>query len=84
MADAITASEARQRFFPLIKQVNEDHEPIEIVAKGGNAILLSKADYDAMQEALYLFSTPANARRLLESIEQARLGNIAEHDLIRE
>jgi PHD/YefM family antitoxin component YafN of YafNO toxin-antitoxin module len=30
---------------------------------GQNRIGLSKADYDAMQEALYLFSTPANARR---------------------
>lgn len=34
MAAAITASEARKHLFPLIKQVNEDHDTIEIVSKG--------------------------------------------------
>ena len=32
---SITASEARQGLFPLIKKVNEDHDAIEIVSRHG-------------------------------------------------
>src|SRR5262249_47356123 len=51
---AITATEARKRLFPLIEQVNNDHMPIEIVHKHGNAVLVSKEDWDAMVETAYL------------------------------
>lgn len=51
MVAAITATEARKRFFPLLKQVNEDRTPIEIVHAGGNAVLVSKEDWDAMVDA---------------------------------
>ena len=43
---AITASEARKRLFPLIEQVNEDRAPVEITSRAGDAILMSRADYD--------------------------------------
>lgn len=79
---AITASEARKNLFPLIEQVNDDHSPIEITSKRGNAVLMSRADYDALQETAYLLRVPANARRLLESLEQARKGDRQEHDVL--
>ncbi len=78
---AITASEARKKLFPLIEQVNDDREPVEITSKRGEAVLLSKADYDALTETASLLRVPANARRLLESLEQARRGQRQEHEL---
>ena len=36
---AMSASEARKRLFPLIEQVNDDQEPVEIVSKAGTAYL---------------------------------------------
>ena len=78
---AITASEARKKLFPLIEQVNDDREPVEITSKRGKAVLLSKADYDALTETASLLRVPANARRLLESLEQARRGQRQEHEL---
>lgn len=78
---AITASEARKNLFPLIEQVNDDHTPVEITSKRGNAVLMSRSDFDALQETAYLLRVPANARRLLESLEQARAGRREEHDL---
>jgi antitoxin YefM len=77
----LTATEARKRLFPLIEQVNDDHQPIEIISKRGNAVLISRDDYDALQETAYLLRAPANARRLLESLDQARSGEREEHDL---
>ena len=78
---AVTASEARKTLFPLIEQVNEDHVPVEITSKRGNAVLMSLEDYQALQETAYLLRVPANARRLLESLAQAQSGNREEHEL---
>jgi antitoxin YefM len=79
---AITASEARKQLFPLIERVNDDRQPVEIMSKRGDAVLLSRADYDALQETAYLLRVPANARHLLESLTQARAGERTEHALI--
>lgn len=78
---AISASEARKTLFPLIERVNQDHTPIEIVSKHGNAVLVSKEDWDAIVETNYLLRPPANARHLMESVEQWRAGQARERDL---
>ena len=78
---AITASEARKNLFPLIEQVNDDRRPVEITSKRGDAVLMSRADYDALTETALLLRVPANARRLLESLAQARAGEREVHDL---
>ena len=81
MSSAISASEARKSLFPLIERVNEDHTPIEIVSKRGNAVLVSKEDWDAIVETNYLLRSPANAKRLAESVEQWRAGGATTRDL---
>jgi antitoxin YefM len=78
---AITATDARKRLFPLIEQVNDDHVVVEIVHKHGNAILVSKDDWDAMVETAYL-SQGANGRMLRRSIAQLRAGEGAVHDMV--
>jgi antitoxin YefM len=78
---AISASEARRTLFPLIEQVNADHTPVEIVSKRGNAVLVSKEDWDSIVETNYLLRTPANAKRLMESVEQWRSGEAVERPL---
>ena len=65
---AISASEARQRLFPLLEQVNTDHEPVRITSKAGDAVLMSADDYDSWQDTVYLLRSPENARRLMESV----------------
>jgi antitoxin YefM len=81
MTAAISASEARKSLFPLIERVNEDHTPVEIVSKRGNAVLVSKEDWDAIVETNYLLRSPANAKRLIESVEQWRAGGATARDL---
>lgn len=80
MTAAISASEARKTLFPLIERVNDDHTPVEIVSKRGNAVLVSKEDWDAIVETNYLLRTPANAKHLAESVEQWRAGRTTERD----
>jgi antitoxin YefM len=80
---AITASEARKNLFPLIEKVNDDHAPIEITSKRGDAILMSVDDYRALEETAYLLRSPANVRRLLESLSAAQSGSARERELDR-
>ncbi|WP_090039671.1 MULTISPECIES: type II toxin-antitoxin system prevent-host-death family antitoxin [unclassified Leifsonia] len=79
---AITATDARKGLFGLIQQVNQDHTAVEVVSKHGNAVIMSKEDYDAITETAYLLRNAANAERLLESIERARRGEFEKHGLL--
>lgn len=78
---SISASEARKTLFPLIERVNANHEAIEIVSRKGNAVLMPADEYAAWQETAYLFRSPANARRLLDSYARARAGATEIHAL---
>jgi antitoxin YefM len=70
----ISASEARRRLFPLIVQVNQDRTEVRITSKGGNAVLVSEAEFEAWQTTRHLYSTRANAEHLEASIEEALRG----------
>jgi antitoxin YefM len=56
---------------------------VEITSRKGDAVLLSRADYDALEETAHLLRVPANAGRLIESLQQALDGQRDEHDLVR-
>jgi antitoxin YefM len=71
---AITATEARKRLFPLIKQVNEDRAPVEIISNHGRAYLVAADDYESMEETDYLLRSPANAARLMTAADEVRRG----------
>lgn len=67
----LSASEARANLFSLVEQVNQDHLPREITSRKGNAVLLSKADWDSLQKTLYLQSVPG----LLQAVKAAEQAN---------
>ncbi|OBI40623.1 prevent-host-death family protein [Mycobacterium kyorinense] len=72
---SISASEARQRLFPLLEQVNTDHQPVRITSRAGDGVLMSADDYDSWQETVYLLRSPENAKRLMEAVARDK----AEH-----
>lgn len=69
--------------WPLEEKVNNDRTPIDITSRRGGAVLLSRADYDALEETAHLLRVPANAKRLVESLQQALTAQREEHQLIR-
>jgi antitoxin YefM len=79
---SITASEARQRLFPLIEEVNDDQVAVEIVSKKGTAFLVSADEYRSLKETVYLLQSPANAARLRASLDDAAAGAVEEHELL--
>lgn len=80
---AVTASEARKHLFPLIEQVNADRTAVEITSRRGDAVLISRSEYQALEETAHLLRAPKNARRLLESLDQAARGEREVHELVR-
>ena len=69
---AVSATSARSNLYRLIDQVNENSEPLTITGQRGNAVLISEADWQAIQETLFLQAVPG----LTESIRQARLEGV--------
>lgn len=65
-----------------MKSANANHTPFHVTNKSGeDVVIVSKADFDSIQETMYLLSSPANAERLNESILELNDGKGQEHDL---
>ena len=66
----ISATAARSELYRVIDATLEAHEPIQITGKRGNAILVSEADWRAIQETLYLVSIPGMRESILDGIAE--------------
>jgi prevent-host-death family protein len=78
----VSANEARENLFSLVEQVNQDHLPRVITSQKGDAVLLSKEDWDSLQETIYLQSVPGLVNSLRES-ERAD-DWVSEEDFLKE
>lgn len=52
-------SNARKEFYKLLKEVNENHQEIEIISdkSENNAVLIGKEDWESIKGTLYLEQT---------------------------
>jgi antitoxin YefM len=62
-----TSTQARAKLFNLIDETNQTHEPIYIKGKRNEAVILSRKDYESMQETLYLKSIPGLAQSIIDA-----------------
>lgn len=68
-----------------LDKVRNNHIPLYVTsANGEDVVVISKADYESMEETFYLLKSPANAARLLQSIEDYKNGLGQERSLIEE
>ena len=73
--DAITYSNARANFASTMDKVCQEHEPLIITRNGEQSVvMLSLEDFKSLEETAYLLRSPANAKRLMKSIEQLEVG----------
>lgn len=78
---AVTFTDARQHFADTLRKVSEDAEPVRVLRRGAPDVILIDADeYAAMIETIYLFSNPANAAHINESLEQLERGDVVDLD----
>lgn len=80
--DVLTYSDTRARLKEVMDKVIEDRAPIVVTRRRGEAVVMvSLAEWQAMEETRHLLSTKANARRLADAIEQLDAGRGLEHTL---
>jgi antitoxin YefM len=69
MNDSISYSELRQKLKTCLDRVCEDRRPLHVERKNGeDVVIISREDFDALEETSYLLSSPKNANRLQESL----------------
>lgn len=79
--EIVTYSETRANLKAIMDRVVNDHIPVAITRQRGKpVVMIDLDDWNAMQETMYLLSTPNNAKRLMESIAQADAGLVIEID----
>jgi len=65
----LNATEARSKLYNLIDETAKTHQPIVITGKRKNAVLLAEEDWNAINETLYLLSTPGMRESIREGID---------------
>jgi antitoxin YefM len=75
-------SESRARYAETLSAVVDDREEVVITRAGHEpVVMVSLDDYESLKETAYLLRNPANARRILNSIDRLESGHGSEHEL---
>lgn len=81
--EIVSYSETRANLKAIMDRVVNDHVPIAITRQRGKpVVMIDLDDWNAMQETMYLMSTPNNAKRLMESIAELDAGKGVVRELI--
>jgi antitoxin YefM len=81
---AISYTAARANLAATMKRACQDHEPVTITLKSAGAVvMLSLADYEALNETAYLLRSPPNAKRLAAAVEELEAGRGQERTLVQ-
>lgn len=80
--DAISFSTARANLAKTMARVCDDHTTLIITRPGqASVVMMSMEDYQALEEAAHLLRSPANARRLIDAVQQFSEGQGPERGL---
>lgn len=78
-----TYSNFRQNLKAFLDKVFDSKSPVFVTRSNGeDVVVISKDEYEGMQETLHLLSSPKNAQRLKESIDEYNKGGGQERELI--
>lgn len=81
----LSYTESRANYAQVLDDVVNNREETIITRAGHEpVVIVSLADYESLRESAYLLRSPANARRLLDSIDRLESGGGSPHDLIEE
>ncbi|MBC7379061.1 MAG: type II toxin-antitoxin system prevent-host-death family antitoxin [Burkholderiaceae bacterium] len=74
---AITYTQARNQLTATMDKTIADHEPVIITRQSGQAVvMMSLDDFHSWEETAYLLSSPANARAIMKSLDEAKNGKL--------
>lgn len=67
--ERIGATDARANLYNLIAETAQTNQPVIITSKRGNAVLISEADWQAIQETLFLNNIPGMVQSIQEGMQ---------------
>jgi antitoxin YefM len=77
----VSYTQLRANLASYLDEVCDSRTPLHITRQNARTVvLMAEEEYEGMMETLHLLRSPANAARLLRSIERADAGELAEHD----
>lgn len=84
--DAIGYSNFRQKLKTYMRQVNEDSDTLVVTSKDPdeNIVVMSKRDYDAMQETMRIMSNDYLMTKIRQGDQQIRKHQTHQHELLRD
>ena len=79
----VSYSQLRNNLASYMDEVCDDRAPLFVTRQNARSVvLMSEDDYEGLMETVHLLKSPANAARLLRSINEANQGNLTERELI--
>lgn len=73
----ITCAELQENLADILDYFIDDHAPVLINREDKQAVvLISLDDYEAFEETAYLLKSPANTKRLRDSIAQIEVAKL--------
>ncbi|MDH6311057.1 antitoxin YefM [Dysgonomonas sp. PFB1-18] len=75
--ETASLSDFRANIKQLLDQTADSHEPLIVKRQQGeDIIVMSLSDYNSHRETVSLMSNPANAIKLMQSIEEHKAGKV--------
>ena len=83
--DVMSYTAFRNNLAKKMKEICDNHLGLIVTRKNNETVvIISLEDYRAMEETAYLLKNPANAKELLESIDEANQGKTIKVPLTEE
>ena len=79
----VSYSELRANLAKYMDEVCDSRGSLHITRQNARGVvMISEEEFESIMETLHLLRSPANAARLLRSIEEADKGELVEHELL--
>ena len=80
----VSYTELRANLAEYMDEVCDSRVPLHVTRQNARTVVMvSEEEYEGLMETVHLLRSPANATRLVQSIQEANNGALTEHELIQ-
>ena len=80
----VSYSELRNNLASYMDAVCDDRSPLLVTRQNARSVvLISEEEYEGLMETVHLLKSPANAERLMRSIEEANRGRLTPREPLK-